>query len=66
MHYFNNVGIQQKKHLTAIKAPLDANSVPAFHRNPEYPLGAHIQEGTGNFTEDPKKLEIFFYVFIKF
>lgn len=41
MHFFNNVGIQQKKHLKEIKAQLDTNSVPAFCTNSEYLLGAY-------------------------
>lgn len=66
MHIFNNVGIQQKEHLKVIQTQLDANSIPAFYINPEYPLRAHIQKGTGNFIQDPKKLEVFFSVFITF
>lgn len=66
MHIFNNVGIQQKEHLKVIQAQLDANSIPAFYINPEYPLRAHTQKGTGNFIQDPKKLEVFFSVFITF
>lgn len=66
MHFFNNADIQQKKYLKAIKAQLDTNSVPAFYINSEYPLGAYIQEGMGNLIQDPKKLEVFFCVFIKF
>lgn len=66
MHIFNNVGIQQKEHFKVIQAQLDANSIPAFYINPEYLLRAHIQKEIGNFIQDPKKLDVFFLVFIKF
>lgn len=33
MHFFDNVGIQQKKHLKVIKTQLDTNSVLAFCTN---------------------------------
>lgn len=66
MHFFDNVGIQQKKHLKVIKPQLDTNSDPAFCTNSQYPLGTYSRRKRQFYSRSKETGGFFFFFFFMF
>lgn len=62
MHFFDNVGIQQKKHLKVIKAQLDTNSVLAFCTN-SIPPGCIFKKEYAILPKIHRNWRVFYFYF---
>lgn len=62
MHFFDNVGIQQKKHLKVIKAQLDTNSVLAFCTN-SIPPGCIFKKEYAILPKIQRNWRVFYFYF---